>query len=429
MGKRLLSIDRFRGLCIVCMLCQGLFGVFEETFESWSLLFEHGEDGFQILPGVAFADIFAPCFIFIVGLTFTRSFLSRQEKVGTKKAYVHLGTRFLAIIGVGGILSGLDKFLGIIEDLLNEGLLTFSLILDGINNNKHLNVKISIYSFIIFVLLLIINLIIKLTQNKEISNKFSNIIRYYVTIIGLFNLYSICAWHGENVEKFYTLSYTDGEARLGWSIGTKLWDTLQNIGLAGLLALPFVSFKKEGKLAIVIAILFITTPFVNHGAILMTSQAIEGGLFGGFGWVVILLLGSIFYDLRVEKNIKEYWLLVLALIVFALIGIYGINMPAAKRGCTPVYATVTAAIAACIFALFEQFNNKECKCDILKIFGENGLIIYSINYILAVVLSIIFTSIGFSPSIPVGLVLIVVFVGLYFIPNYILYKKDIHIKF
>lgn len=421
--KRLISVDRFRGLCIFFMACQGMIEAFGDTFASWEKLISHDADGIQIFNGISFADIFAPCFIFIVGMMLVKSFNSRKEKYGTKKAYVSLASRFLAIIGVGAVLDGLDKAIGVCEDILEEGSLSLSSFFASVFGHKHINVRVYILVFMLVVLLLLILLITKLIKNDKLSIAFRNIVRYVLIALGVFTIYSICAWHGEDISAFYT-----GQPLLSWSIGTKVWSTLENIGLAGLLALPFVSFKKEGKLVMVIAILFVMTPFISHGGIFTAERVIEGGFYGAFGWACILLLGSYFFELDQENNKKSYWLTVVALLAFVIIFGLIFKMPAAKRGCTPVFVAYTSIIAALLYKGFKLLDKFELKFDLLRTYGSNSIVVYCLHIILSTIVMFIIDSTGATFSVPVGLVFVAISLVLYFVPAYLLQRNGKHIR-
>ena len=106
--ERLISIDRFRGLCMFLMVCSFIFGAFT-CFEPLAPLIEHGSKGFQVLPGISIADLFAPMFIFVIGLTIVKSFKSREEKFGTRRAYFQLAVRFLSLIGIGILFNGFEN--------------------------------------------------------------------------------------------------------------------------------------------------------------------------------------------------------------------------------------------------------------------------------------------------------------------------------
>ena len=70
--ERILSIDRFRGFCMFLMACSFIFPLFS-CFDFLAPVVEHGDKGFQILPGISFADLFAAMFIFVIGLTICKS--------------------------------------------------------------------------------------------------------------------------------------------------------------------------------------------------------------------------------------------------------------------------------------------------------------------------------------------------------------------
>ena len=155
-SQRILSIDRFRGICMFAMVCSFVFGLFA-SFGALAPLIEHGTKGFEILPGVSFADLFAPMFIFVVGLTIVPSFKKREEKFGTVNAYLQLAIRFLSIMGIGCLLNGFedgwaDVFTGT----------AFS----------ELSINTKIYAIGFWVALaLVINLIISLfTKNEKYKN-------------------------------------------------------------------------------------------------------------------------------------------------------------------------------------------------------------------------------------------------------------------
>lgn len=421
-NKRLPSIDRFRGLCIFFMLCAFGLGTFEETFKNFAWLFSHGEDGIQILKGAAFADIFAPMFIFIVGMTFTKSFISKENKLGRKQASILTAKRYLSLLGVGAILNGFEKLLDMISEWLEIGSgKTLSDFIEIFATNKHFNVRIFAGASLIMILLLIVLLITKFISEK-CNNVIKKVIGYFLSICGVLILYSIVAYTAETIGSKF-------EAEISWSIGTKLWDTLENIGLAGLIAMPFVKATKEEKLSFVILVFVLMTTFVNHGAEEIVTKVVEGGIFGAITWSTILLLGSIFFEYHQENNNKAYWILVISLIAFSLIGIYGFDFLCVKRGCTPVYAAFTAALSAIVFKIIDKFNNVTFKFDYLAILGGNAIFIYLLNYLLTTIIAVILEITGFVPSIPVGLLFVALLLVIYSCANYLLYKKDKHLRF
>jgi predicted acyltransferase len=103
MAERVESIDQFRGLAILLMVLVN-FAADVQTVPAW---LKHAPDiGFTI------ADLVAPMFIFAIGLTFGISARKRRERDGLGKTIEHFVRRYLAILGIGEILSAGETMLG-----------------------------------------------------------------------------------------------------------------------------------------------------------------------------------------------------------------------------------------------------------------------------------------------------------------------------
>lgn len=90
------SIDQFRGLAIVLMvLANYLAGVY--WIPSW---LKHAPD-----IGLTVIDLIAPFFIFAIGLTYGLSIRRRAGRQGWTGAAGHVVLRYLAILGIGALLS------------------------------------------------------------------------------------------------------------------------------------------------------------------------------------------------------------------------------------------------------------------------------------------------------------------------------------
>jgi predicted acyltransferase len=100
---RLQAIDIFRGFAILAMvLANYLAGV--ESIPPW---LKHAPD-----VGLTVIDLVAPFFIFAIGLTYALSFRGRLERDKPGKVYGHFITRYLAILGIGAILSAGERLVG-----------------------------------------------------------------------------------------------------------------------------------------------------------------------------------------------------------------------------------------------------------------------------------------------------------------------------
>lgn len=95
-SQRIAAIDRLRGLAILAMVAVN-FGGGVAAIPAW---LKHAPDiGFTV------ADLVAPLFIFAIGLTYRRSYMKRVRRDGTLQTVLHFVTRYLAIAGIGAVLS------------------------------------------------------------------------------------------------------------------------------------------------------------------------------------------------------------------------------------------------------------------------------------------------------------------------------------
>lgn len=401
--ERILSIDRFRGLCMFAMVCSFVFGALG-AFEVLTPLIGHGAEGFQVLPGVSFADLFAPMFIFVIGLTMVRSFKSREAKYGTRMAYFQLATRFLALIGIGILFNGFEN--------------GWASIFDGSKTFAELSIKIQIFAvmFWIAIALLLVYIISLFFKNEKFKTIALAMLKYFLAVAGVLAVYFILVSTGEKIT-----APVDGERFGGWE-----WDTLQNIGLAGLLALPFVKYDKWGKLTIVGITFVVLSVLMQNGLFPLANKILEGGIFGGFSWAGILLLGSVFAEF---KDDKFYWILSSILLLISVVLIISFNFTAAKRGCTPVYAMFCASISSLVWGGLNFLNNWKPKFDFFAIWGSNAILTYILTLVFVSVLmggllGEQLATIGVWASVGIWLLIIVAYTVL----NWLLNRKKIYVR-
>ena len=100
--ERSLTLDRFRGLAIILMLIVNDL----DTVQGIPAIIKHARDtGFHL------ADIVAPLFIFAIAFTYRGSFLRRAAE-NKAQAYFHFVSRYMAIIGIGTVLSAISEAAG-----------------------------------------------------------------------------------------------------------------------------------------------------------------------------------------------------------------------------------------------------------------------------------------------------------------------------
>jgi predicted acyltransferase len=101
--KRISSIDQFRGFAILTMVLANYMGGVK-LIPAW---LKHAPD-----VGLTIIDLIAPFFIFTIGLTYALSFQRRIEQDGGFRTYSYFLTRYLAIIGLGAIVSAGETAVG-----------------------------------------------------------------------------------------------------------------------------------------------------------------------------------------------------------------------------------------------------------------------------------------------------------------------------
>ena len=102
-SNRLSSLDQFRGFAILTMALANYMGgvILIPAF------LKHAPD-----IGLTVIDLIAPFFIFAISLTYGLSFRHRLERDGAFKTYTQFVIRYLAIIGLGALISAGETAVG-----------------------------------------------------------------------------------------------------------------------------------------------------------------------------------------------------------------------------------------------------------------------------------------------------------------------------
>lgn len=112
--KRLEVIDQFRGFAILLMILANYMNNVS-IIPAW---LKHADDiGYTVI------DLIAPMFIFAMGLTFGLSFRQRLGRDGAWNTYQHFLTRYLALLGMGYLITLVWEISGIRPPSVNWGLL------------------------------------------------------------------------------------------------------------------------------------------------------------------------------------------------------------------------------------------------------------------------------------------------------------------
>ena len=90
--NRVNSIDQFRGFAVISMILVNYLALYQCT----PGFLRHAKT-----TGITFADLVAPFFLFVLGMMFRGSLLSRIEKNGKSQAYIHAVRRYLLLLFIG----------------------------------------------------------------------------------------------------------------------------------------------------------------------------------------------------------------------------------------------------------------------------------------------------------------------------------------
>ena len=112
--KRLEPIDQFRGFAILLMILAN----YMNSVQIIPVWLKHADDiGYTVI------DLVAPLFVFAMGLTYGISFRRRNIRDGAWNTYQHFLTRYLALLGMGYLITQVWELSGVQPPSINWGLL------------------------------------------------------------------------------------------------------------------------------------------------------------------------------------------------------------------------------------------------------------------------------------------------------------------
>lgn len=411
--SRVLLIDRMRGICIFIMVGSVLLSMFGDTFKAIAGLYGHGASGWQVVAGnahfvnggysgIAFADVFAPLFIFVIGLTFCSSFKRREQMYGATRACFQLGVRFAALTGFGAVVDGVSCLPDMFGGKWSE--MQFA--------DKFFGLA----SFVLIAALLVL-FVSQFVKNRRFGEVCGAVFRYIAAALGLAALFFALCGLGEKIGQAFGTQILYETSKYGFA-----WDTLQNIGLAGLLALPFVKTGKWGRLAVVAAAYAALTVVYQHNGFGISEWVLEGGIVGGIGWAGILLLGSVFRDIKEDGQTLLFWLLSAGFVLVSVVLITFLGFIASKRGCTPVYCVFCAGIGGLLWGALGLLDGFKCKFALFTWWGGSCFLTYVLSLAFGFAMEAV---LGSGTSVPLALA---IGVALMTLMNWLLAKKGKHVK-
>lgn len=419
-SSRIPSIDRFRGTVIFCMVIFQFIAFFD-NLGAIANISSHAPDAnaIYILPNYAIADVIAPMFILAIGLTYVQSFRRRAEKDGTKTAVIHFVKRNLTLIGIGVVMNGINN------------------ILDG--DSKPLNI--AMIALTVGVLVSGI-LTLAFTKVKKVKKVFSAILQAIILIMGVsgivittVNFIMLCM--GKTTDSF------------GY------WLVLHHIGLAGLVALPFVAInhKAGGAIRFIAgAVILLIFAFFHEGNLAgdlfesnmqLIDVVPDGGLTGGIAYGAMMLMYTAFAELY-YKNKKNFIISVAvfaAPVAFMMLGIYktlpdtetyanalSTFLPINKGSIRPSYILVSMVIALVAFIIYDCFNFYKSAFDPLTWWGKNPILLYCIEFGFIGALTAFLGDFFAAASTGLSAVIVIAVTALLTAVAYLLNKKNIILK-
>jgi hypothetical protein len=169
------------------------------------------------------------------------------------------------------------------------------------------------------------------------------------------------------------------------------WDALVDIGLAGLLALPFIPMKTRWRVAAAfgyMALYQYLFTCAGYGNWTM-EHSFDGGPLGPLSWVFCLLLGTIAYDIIATRNtatiVKQClaWGIGLSIIGWALRAQWpGVKefWPFSQKAMSAPYPIYATGLSFLIYLVFHILSDvKKIELPTFTVLGSNPLVIYILH--------------------------------------------------
>lgn len=278
---RLGSIDQFRGLAILLMVLSN----YSAGIQWMPFWLRHAKD-----VGLTVNDLVAPLFIFAIGLTYGMSFQRRRMRDGGWKTFQHFFTRWLAILGMGTLMSAAE------------------------------------------------------------------------------------------------IATYPGAPPINWGV-------LQAIGVAGLVALPFMRLSPAWRAIAGVLLLGIYQVLLDRFWLSQMLAAPHGGFYGALGWSGMLLISTALADLfhRTKEKPLPY---LLASTLTLVTGIaLSLLVVVSKNRVSASYVIISTGVSALAFAFFHWLEDmRGVRLPLLTTWGKNPFLLYLLHYALI--------GIFFLPGIP-----------------------------
>ena len=393
-SSRLISIDRFRGMIVFCMI----FFIGAAEFPCLGILSRIANNSkagrIMLFDGMSLADLADPIFLFLISLSYQHSFDKRYSALGNR-AYLHFLGRYFIFMGIGSIMVSAEYLL--------------------VGNGRDPYIYLTVLMFAAALLFLASCVMRLLKRIPDGIKKYTRIALNAVLIaLGLSGLVlgirddAIIFFGIKNAELF------------------KHWSILHEIGLTGLLVLPFIRLNIKGKLLTWFTVGTVYTLIQTLPDMIRKFDIVVlGGAVGTVGWFLLMFGGVIMMELyNAGKHHMPYF------IALGILGIFSFFLcaflPMNTSAVTVNYVVFSLFVSAVLFFFFDLTKNVTPKFQLFVWWGRNPLPLFLIGLILRAIQKM------WNPSPDTGVLVAAAAtfgsIAALSVLAYYMYKKDVVIK-
>jgi len=179
-----------------------------------------------------------------------------------------------------------------------------------------------------------------------------------------------------------------GGAWLGFDDREVGWGVLRAIGVAGLVALPFIRLSVWARLGVGLLFLGTYQVLLDRFWLEIVLGASHGGIQGSLGWAAMLILATALGDLFHDRSqgARRY----LGAVAFALVlgSALSFWVPVSKNRISASYVLISLGSSGLLFAAFFLLVNRlhvrqpQILIRLLSAWGKNPLLLYLLHYLL-----------------------------------------------
>lgn len=206
------------------------------------------------------------------------------------------------------------------------------------------------------------------------------------------------------------------------------WGILQAIGLAGLIALPFMELTFRWRVLTGLSFALIHQLVIIPFAKDIIAAAEHGGPLATLAWTSIIILSSLAGDhLKINNIFKSIKMIAIIGASLILIGLIFLNFyPINKLIITSSYITICTGLSAIIFIIFIIITDKiNIMIPSLDVLGRNALLIFLFHYL---IIKVVHKLTVRTIDLPILIFLTLTVYCICFLFAWVLDKKKIYLK-